>query len=206
MKVARGWSPALAAALLLGCAAGPEPLPLRPVQDLGPDFRWRQRLHFRAGPTEGVLDAVLRKQGNELLVLLLDPLGVPLATLRQRGRRVYAERTQKGFELPPRRVLADIHRASFWPTQPPAGGEGETRREHGDWAVVERWERGRLLERCFTAQGAEKPQVVVQFEPREGRGGLPPTFYLINHRFGYEIEVRSLAHTVRSPDAEAPRP
>lgn len=199
------WSAAQQVAALVGLAAlgcaGPmtppkyQPGPLIRTSEISADFLWRQRIHWQLPSASGVVDAVIQKHCDDLVVILLDLLGVRLWTIRQHGFAVEAEDAVLGTQLPAEAVLSDIHRAFLWPPYPPAAGVGESHRSLPGWVVSERWADGNLFERWFRPAGSNEPETIVTYAGRSSGKDFPDQVRLQNVPFKYVLNVRTVSRT-----------
>ena len=179
--------------------AGPPRYPgtLRPANELGPDVMMRQQLEADWGDDRQGFEAVLQKQGDEMVLLGLGPHGGRAFLLEHRGGEIHFETfVDLDLPFPPRYVLLDVQR-TFFPylsTEPLPDGihEGVVDGEK----VTERWRDGRLVERRFERLDGDPEGVIrVDYGPGLVFGQRPPqSITLDNGWFGYTLRVRTVDH------------
>jgi hypothetical protein len=144
-----------AAAFVPGCRHWP--LRSRAVPDcpgelvatasLPDDFLLRERVRIASGDEIWSLQLIAQKRGDELLLIGLDPLGVKLFTLRQRGTTTSVEALPPPvLEVPPENLLRDLHRVRFL-TLASTTDDGTRRGVLGDLEITEIRKAGRLVTR-----------------------------------------------------------
>jgi len=198
--VARRWVSALLALALIvaGCRHWPPraravrecPGELVSTDAIAGEFLLRQRVRIAAGERVQSLQLVAQKRGGELLLLGIDPFGVELFTLHQRGVQTRLEALPPPLlEVPPQNLLRDLHRIRFLGI-PEAHGDGAVRARRGDTEIEEIWQAGRLRRRSFRGVGAD-PQsaVVLVFAAAEAGGAVE----IRNPACGYVAEFATLA-------------
>lgn len=111
---------ALLITTLVGCQSGWVhrlrcPSPLRPVDALGADRELRTRAHIERGARRAVLDLVVEKYDQRLVVLARNELGVVAFVIAQRGRKseVHQSLPARYLPLPPETLLADVQSVFF---------------------------------------------------------------------------------------------
>lgn len=186
-------------AALLGCAGspapreGPPPAPLVASVEMPGDFLLQQQIRYRWDGGEGSLDAAVQSACGELTIVLLTPFGTRGTVIHQHDLQVDVTGAQAG-QLPfaPEHILLDVQRTYLaQPANPPRVG---TRERHiGAQRITESWEEGRLIERVFhpTRDGDD----LVRIRYREGVAADAPSALLESERFGYQLDVTTLARS-----------
>lgn len=180
-----------------GCARSTAPAveypgTLRNPGEIAWNFFARQTIDAEARDRSGRFDAVLQKNGEELLLLALTPYGSRAFLLRQRGDDVTFERfVRRELPFPPRFILLDVHRAFFsgLPNGPRTDGVHEARID--DELVRERWREGRLYERRFRRiTGSPAGEILVRYEGGMIPGSaLPSRIVFENGWYGYRLTI-----------------
>ncbi|MBV1862739.1 MAG: DUF3261 domain-containing protein [Nannocystaceae bacterium] len=137
-------------------------------------------------------DAVVQKNGAELLVLVLTPYGSRALLVKQTGHDVQVE-TFIDRELPfaPESILLDVQRV-FLKGQPAPHEDGWTQSVSDGETVRERWQEGRLYRREFTRLDNVPPGVItVTYEGGFKPGSKPPSLTLDNGWFGYSLTLET---------------
>ena len=195
---------------LIGCGGEPHhaeiataapseyPGVLHAPSTLHPDFMVRQTLtiHTRhdGKPIDAVLEAVLQKQADTLLVLGLGPMNVKAFTLTEKGDKITFDQFA-GPPLPfsPRNIIVDIHRVFFMRLPAPADPQhtgvvsGELDGEHVD----ETWQAGQLRAIVFTRPDSPF-HGAVRIQLGDGctaRRCEPVSATLRNEWFGYTLII-----------------
>lgn len=163
------------------------------------DFMVRQTLTIKTTrdgkPVEAELDAVLQKQGNELLIIGFGPMNVKGFTLSQRGDQIEFKQFM-GPELPfsPRNIVVDVHRVYFKrlpaPTDPTY--TGVLRGELDGETVEETWENGELRASVFSRPAEPKLKGAIRVQMTEGCSPAacePESATLVNEWFGYTLAI-----------------
>jgi hypothetical protein len=164
---------------------------------LAPDFMVRQSLTIRTQkdgkPLVFELDAVLQKQGAELLIVGFGPMNARAFTLTQRADRIEFEQFM-GPQLPfsPRNIVLDVHRVYF-KRLPDTAPDGVSRGELDGERVEETWQDGELRTSVFTRpDSALTGAVRVERGPGCERSRCEPaTATLHNEWFGYTLTIAS---------------
>lgn len=201
---------ALAGVLVLSLVAACGPRPRRPTMPKDPaaypgtlrspaalehDFFWRQQVTARWGnKRKRGFQAVLQRQGEELKMVALSPMGQPGFVITLAGEAVSLEnKTRRKLPFPPRFILLDIQR-TFFPWLPgDAPADGERRGEVDGEEVVERYAGGRLVERTFRRLDAKPPGLIrVTYEGWPAEGDAPAMAVLDNGWFGYRLEIATV--------------
>ena len=86
---------------------------LVPTQEIGGEFRIRQRARVQGEDLDWRLELVAQKRGDVLVLVGLDAFGAKLFAVTQRGTEVTVERPRGRLPLPPIDLLRDFHRARF---------------------------------------------------------------------------------------------
>jgi hypothetical protein len=119
------------------------------TESLAGDFLLRQSVRVERGDSAWSLQLVSQLHEGELRLIGLDPLGVELFTLRQRGRELEVTALPPPMlEIPPENLLRDLHRIRFRRVGAP-GSNGTLHAIRGDVEIVETWDAGRLVRRDF---------------------------------------------------------
>jgi hypothetical protein len=140
----------LLAALALGaCAAPPPPAPAElPPLPRDPGFFLRQELRFTYGESSGALETVVQSRCGVLTIVGLAPFGARVFTLVQRESALEVKLHLPGsWPFPPENIARDVHRALLVPLPREAPAAGERALVYGGERVLERWEKGKLIER-----------------------------------------------------------
>lgn len=164
---------------------------LPPVQELGKDFFWRQRIEAHHPKQTVSFNAVIQKRGQELTLLGLTPFGTRAFVLKQKNKHVsFQSFIQHTLPFPPENILRDVYRV-FRVSQPHVQG----------WychaSVTERicnlWQAQRLIERRYqsldTAKGAP---IVIRYEGGFVSNTPPRNVILQNPQFGYTLRITTL--------------
>jgi hypothetical protein len=189
-----------------GCAARVPSAPPRPYAGEIPapgsypgDFLDRQKIVARYGDRRSGFDAVLQKQGDEVLLVGLTPFGSRAFVLKQSGREISFEAfIAPALPFPPRYILMDVHRVFFSGLAPPGGAlpDGLHEDTRDGEILTERWQDGRLTERRFRRADADPPgEIRVDYGQGMGADGTPPAhiaFY--NGWFGYSLDITTVSH------------
>jgi hypothetical protein len=128
------------------------------------DFLLQQSVRVASGDATWSLRLVSQLHGGELRLVGLDPLGVELFTLLQRGREVEVDALPPPLlEIPPENLLRDLHRIRFRGlAEPESDGVGQAVR--GDVEIVETWQAGSIARRSFNnAAGDRRRRAEVVF-------------------------------------------
>ena len=163
-----------------------------PPETLKPDFMVEQHIEAQRGDKKGAFDAVVQKQGDELLVVGLGPMKTRAFVLRQKGLRVtFEQRFGPALPFPPRNIVVDVHRV-FFKRLPrvPGSADGTYEGTLDGEKVYEVWRDGMLRERRFYRPGEEMGAVKITF----GEGCRPekcePDHVRIDNAwFGYSLEI-----------------
>lgn len=167
---------------------------LRPVEALGPDLMWRQRVTSIYDGAERGFDSVLQKRGDVLTMVALTPFGSPAFVVTLQGGDVALD-NRMGEELPfaPRYIILDVQRifARWLDGEPPTDGEraGEVDGER----IVERYRDGHLVERRFERiDGVPAGAIVARYEGWTEAARAPAHVELDNGWFGYRFLIETL--------------
>ncbi len=124
---------------------------LESTESLTNDFLLQQSVRVQAGDSTWSLRLISQLHGGELRLIGLDPLGVELFTLLQRGRKVEVDALPPPLlEIPPENLLRDLHRIRFLRVADPES-DGVERARLDDLEIVESWEAGRITRRSFSS-------------------------------------------------------
>jgi len=125
-------------------------------ESLTGDFLLRQSVRIHADDSTWSLRLISQLRGGELRLIGLDPLGVKLFSLIQRGRKVESDALPPPLlEIPPENLLRDLHRIRFLRVAEP-GSDGVARARIDDLEIVESWEAGRISRRSFSRATGER--------------------------------------------------
>ncbi|MGH1346090.1 MAG: DUF3261 domain-containing protein [Nannocystales bacterium] len=194
----------LVAAVALGCPPPPPtktpdpqvgyPGTLRDPGSSPHNFMVRQHAKGSYGERAISFEAVVQKNKDQLIVLVLTPYGSRALLIEQNGAEV---RTEKFIdrELPfdPAFILLDVQRV-FLKGQPstPIPADGWTESDIDGEHVRERWAGGRLHERHYTRlDGAPEGTIIVRYEGGFEPGSKPPPIELDNGWFGYSMRLET---------------
>lgn len=168
--------------------------PLVRPEEIPGDFLWQQRVSARHLDQEGAFNAVLQKQGRELLVLGLTPFGTRAFSLTQTGKK-FKYKQYVPFELPfsPEAVLIDIHRTFFFGLElgalPSSGQRAST--WEGE-SMTDTFHGGHLIKRRFDNVSGVEKSILIAYS---GRGYLPfePSEKVVinNQAYGYTLTVET---------------
>jgi len=167
---------------------------LREPGSFGPNFQWRQRITANWATGTRSFEAVLAKDGNELQLVGLSPMGMPGFVLRLSGRNLQVENnTQQAIPFDPRNVLLDVQR-TFFPWFKARGPQAGTRRvQAAEEEVQETWAHGQLVERRFRRlDGKPAGEIVVEYGPWPANADAPSRAKLQNNWFGYSLTIETL--------------
>jgi len=118
------------------------------------DFLLRQSVRIQANDSTWSLRLISQLHDGELRLIGLDPIGVELFSLIQRGREVESDALPPPLlEIPPENLLRDLHRILFLRVAEP-GSDAVARSRIGDLEIVEAWEAGRITRRSFSRAGS----------------------------------------------------
>jgi hypothetical protein len=207
----RRWRAAGALLVLLSACASPPERPtladgdypgvLRVPTALPDDVLWQQRVTARWGDgQQRGFDAAVQKQGDVLTVLGLSPTGSVGFVIRlQNGSVTLQNQTDMEVPFPARFVVLDVQRVFFpWlPEAPPTDDgnrEGVVDGEH----VLERWRRGRLVERRFARlDGRPAGSITITYEWSDDRRRVSPVRALLDNAwFGYRLVIDTHAENL----------
>lgn len=149
-------------------ALGDCPGALASTESMTGDFLLQQSVRVRSADSTASLRLVSQLRGGELRLVGLDPVGVELFTLIQRGREVEVTALPPPLlEIPPENLLRDLHRVRFLrlASHEPDGTRGAVT---GDIEIAETWEAGTLERRSFrSATGDRRRLAEVEFSVAE---------------------------------------
>jgi hypothetical protein len=162
---------------------------------LGANFAVKQHLRVRFRGREDGFDAVLQKQGDELLVVGLGPVGVRAFVLKQAGDAIsFEQRFGPKFPFPPRNVLVDIHRAYFMQLSSPppsANAVSSIRGDQDGEQISETWQGGNLIRKSFQRPG-QTGEVTLSYEGPCTRSACRPSRIALNNGwYGYELIIEN---------------
>jgi len=168
--------------------------PLVRPENIPGDFLWQQRVSAKHADKSGAFDAVLQKQGAELLVLGLTPFGTRGFSLKQKGTHFEYEQYVP-FELPfsPEAVLIDIHRTFFYALDEealPNSGKRE-----GSWeseALVDEFRKSRLVSRRYENVSGLSQPIEIAYSGTGYAPFEPPKKVTIKNRaYAYTLTVET---------------
>lgn len=157
------------------------------------DFMMRQHLQGDYGDDEIAFDAVVQKQGDTLLVLVLTPYGSRALLIEQKGLNTRVEKfVPQELPFDPRFVLLDVQRVFIKGiTDTPKKDGWRTMKLDGE-TLRERWAGGRLVERRFRRSDRRvRGEVTVRYDGGWVPGEPPPEIELVNEWFGYRLSLRT---------------
>lgn len=196
------WLLVVSLAWIVGCGAASEPAgpphypgTLRPASELGDDVMMRQTLEADWGDGQQAFEAVLQKQGGELVLLGLGPHGGRAFLLEHRGGEARLETfVDLDLPFPPRYVLLDVQRTFFPYLSAEPLDDGVHEEAMDGERVRETWRDGKLLERTFERLDGEPQGVIrVDYGPGMVFGQSPPAEIAFhNGWFGYVLRVRTV--------------
>jgi hypothetical protein len=197
--------------LLLGLAAcTPEPTtPASKVQaaaaigvlhspaELGSDFQWRQQVtaHWPTGTR--TFDAVLSKEGSNLLLMGLGPMDTPGFILRvnEMGELSVENNTGQPMPFDAKFVLLDVQRA-FYPWFDTAIASGTRTTTRNGETITETWNDGHLTQREFVrVDGQPQGVIKVAYEGWSASARAPRRATLENGWHGYTLVIETLEQT-----------
>lgn len=164
-------------------------------EHLTPDFMVEQHIEAKRGEKGGAFDAVVQKQGDELIIVGLGPMKTRAFVLRQRGNRVtFEQHFGPKLPFPPRNIVVDVHRVFFkrLPLDPDHADGTYSQTLDGE-TVVEVWKNEMLRERRFL-RPHDFPNGAVRVEYGEGckRDRCEPSrVKVINEWFGYTLDIEN---------------
>lgn len=189
--------------VLLGCQPT-TPAPQRPAAfypgellqpaSFGPNFQWRQRITATWKDGARSFDAVLAKDGNQLQLLGLSPMGMPGFVLRLEGSELHFENnTEQSVPFEPRNILLDVQRTFFPWFAEPGPATGTRRVERAGEHIEERWSGGSLIERRFRRlDGNPSGEIVVEYKGWGVGEDAPKQARLSNGWFAYTLTIDTL--------------
>jgi len=197
-----------ALALLASCATPRGPLfadrdypgTLQPAAALDAQVMWQQRVTATWGEDgRRGFDAAVQRQGDELTVLGLSPVGSVGFVIKLRGTDIDLQsQADEDLPFPPRFILLDVQR-TFYPWLTPATPpDGKREGIVGEERVQEVWNGGRLVERRFTRlDGKPEGSITVTYDWRnvEPQRLAPGSTVLDNSWFGYRLTVDTHSET-----------
>ena len=159
-------------------------------ETLKPDFMVEQHVEATRGDKKGAFDAVLQKQGDELVVVGLGPMKTRAFVLRQKGLRVtYEQRFGPPLPFPPRNIVVDVHRVFFKRLPHVANADGTFDGTLDDERVFEVWRDGMLRERRFFRTD-QRGAVKIEFgEGCRVEKCEPDHVRITNEWFGYTLDI-----------------
>lgn len=174
-------------------------LPLQPVTRFPDDFQWRQRVTARWEHSSRAFDAVVTKDGDQLRLLGLDPIGRPGFIFTLQGGQVRVEnRTGQQLPFDPGYILLDVQRA-FYPWIERPTQDGWHSRAVGAHYVAEHWREGRLRQRRFHPDSSSAPDVVITYD-EYGKGlSIPRRVELVHRIRGYSLVIETMDQQTFTP-------
>ena len=178
---------------------------LQPPAALGIEVVWQQRVTASWGEGEQRgFEAALQRQGDELKVIGISPLGQVGFVLIQRPDGVtFENRTDMQLPFPPRFVLLDVQRTFFpWLPADPALRDGERSAVVDGELVTERYRDGRLRERTFSrcsGQPAGVIRITYDWDAAQPLLHAPRQAVLTNGWFQYRLTIDTHVETVLPP-------
>ncbi len=163
-----------------------------PPETLKPDFMVEQHVEAQRGDRKGSFDAVVQKQGDELLVVGLGPMKTRAFVLRQKGLLVtYQQSFGPPLPFPARNIVVDVHRVFFKRLpRAPSAGDGTFEGEVDGERVLEVWRDSQLRERRFYRPGEQVGAVKVEFgEGCRADTCQPDRVRIENEWFHYRIDI-----------------
>jgi hypothetical protein len=185
-----------------GCSPRPAPTPRALPPYTGPlvdplhipgSFLWEQRVTAYHDERSGGFDAVIQKQGDQLLVLGLTPMGTRGFSIRQQGQQFSYEQFVP-FKLPfsPEAVLIDIHRAFFFALIERFPHQGTRVSSFKNERVRDVFLKNHLISRTFERVSGTSGQLTVSYSDKGYLGGSPPNLTsLHNEAYGYRLTVET---------------
>lgn len=167
--------------------------PLVDPVEMRRDFMWQQRVSALHGDRKGAFDAVVQKQGPELLVLGLTPMKTRGFSLTQKGTNIEYKQFVP-FELPfaPASVLYDIHRAFFYNLLAPFPEEGVIESRFDDESIRDQFSNGHLERRTFFRVSGTQEDLVIEYSGEGYAETTPPRVTTIDNRaYGYRLIVET---------------
>jgi|GEM_PF-2710389 len=142
---------------------------LEPTESMTGDFLLQQSVRVRSADSTWSLRLISQLRGGELRLVGLDPLGVELFALLQRGREVDFDALPPPLlEVPPENLLRDLHRIRFRQVAEHEA-DGVARAVRDGIEIVEIREAGRLVRRSFGSTTRDRrPRAEVTFSSAEG--------------------------------------
>jgi hypothetical protein len=183
-------------------AVHPDPGTLHAPGEYPGSFLDRQTIAATYAGRSAKFDAVLQKQGNDLLLLGMTPFGSRAFALKQSGLEVSYESFIPQVDqlpFPPRYILLDVHRVFFGgiPTdgQPLADGPHEAPPRDGE-LLTEYWQDRRLKQRRYRSTTVPSAgEIVIDYDSGMQPGGPPPPHIaFVNGWFGYRLDITTVSH------------
>jgi Protein of unknown function (DUF3261) len=175
---------------------------LMPPSALSPNFSVRQKVAITYKDRSGGFEAVLQKQGDQLLVVGLGPLGVRTFVLEQRGSEIsFKQNFGPPLPFPPRNIVLDVQRAWFQhrtplpadaEVQPDADGIVRLSAVQDGERIDEAWKAGNLIERSFWRPATHQGAVRVRYQGACSRQKCQPErLVLTNEWYGYKLNIEN---------------
>lgn len=167
---------------------------LRSPAELGADFQWRQQVtaHWPTGTR--AFDAVLSKEGSNLLLIGLGPMDTPGFVLRVNDQGDLSVENNTGQPMPfdAKFVLLDVQRTFYpWFTTPLTSGTRATTRD--DETITEVWRDGHLTTRRFVrVDGRPQGVIEVSYDGWSPMNRAPKRATLVNGWHGYTLVIETL--------------
>jgi len=179
-----GWMAALLAALAAACTQQPAPrvllrpdvsAPLPGLPTLDRPWQASQLLTVTARGQKERVSVELALQTGDLVLIAFTPWGSRLMTVHYDGRRIDAQAADQASSLPPPpQILTDVLLVN-WPV--------------ADWWLPRGWrlEQSPDAKRIWDAAGRLVTEV--RYPP----AGTVQDIKLINHAYGYQLDIRTLS-------------
>ncbi len=169
----------------------PSPADIPPADAIPGVFAVRQKLTAHSQQGGGSFEAVLQKEPGKLTLVGLTPFGTRAFLLEQNASDVkFTSYLPRELPFPPTFMLLDVHRV-FGQWLGPSVQDGERAAVVRAELVRERWRRGALVERTFSAAAGGSPTTSITYEG-SGPSGLAAHVVLTNIRFGYTLTIETL--------------
>ncbi len=174
-------------------------LPLLPVTRIARDFQWRQQVTARWAHSSRTFDAVVTKEGDQLRLLGLDPIGRPGFIFTLSGGQVRVEnRTGQPLPFDPRFILLDVQRA-FYPWMERPTNDGWHSQPVGEHHVAEQWRAGRLRQRRFHPDLHSAPEVLITYNGYAEGLAIPRRVELVHRTRGYSLLIETVDQQTFTP-------
>ncbi len=185
------FGPILAIGALACAGAGPPVPPSVAGAELTGNFLWRQHVLWSVGPANGSAHAVIQRRCDELVVLLLDALGVPGVEIHRRGGETKLVSRSRALPFEPEWILRDVERA-YLRLPAPRGAEGaEVVSRAGELEVRERFVGERLEQRSYHRLADGEAVWVARY----GGSGTPDRVEIEDLELGYRLQITTVARS-----------